>query len=940
MHYSPFFPPEADLSELQLEIQAFEPSFLLDEEIESLNGNFMEFKDYLIAFDMKGFVILEKTPENLEEFKQKRFKQSNSNIIVNPVKLNYICNKAIYLKSVLDLTQEIPDLKWQLKRCNLDQETLNQILNKMLFYSDFHKMIELFEFAIKNDELENLFEFIFLLREAFSENWKTYARNVFSKGAGVLGDEDIFSLQDQILDFALNFEEPKQEIVKTSNQIESKIKESIAPEVKEGFISQGDETNWFSGKEPSEYDYLGGTIFEDWYSGILISNLAIALGSSFRKIDFNVNTEDLITASTFYVEKPVKELNVPFGSKINEYQLTESGVIFSFSMFDYPSSIEYEKRVLEKVRESQITNEELDFVIDLLPKDLPNEITNLQDMDINAVIAKLIQFLGQCTYNNSELVGLNENPNSIFEFVLKNKIGNCLAYSQLIAAILNANGYETYLALTNNSYDSEKGFSSVGHAVLLIVNPENGRIIEFDATKYLKKSRSERFIPHRKNQEEGFKHDIRTRGNQRFFDSWLDYEGKEINYIDYEKLRIEIQETHENEPQSQNTFTLRNFLNAVIKNRNNYHHLISDADYEIFKSFLDEEVELDFTHIKTKELQFKLKLLGVNSKISIFDLFDFYFALTDERDRQLLLQSPLMNACFLLIYYSIDNYLEITDSLEVNSGNFISPDFDSLMDDDLELLISQVIKERFSQELIENFRKLKKQKDSPKIIYKSNQPKDISFYEDRHISNPKFRLRFEEDTFLSVFEGISKRLKKQAFRSNQSPEWDSVREYQVGDDVRFINHKVTARTGKTHVNVYKNTEVSTPDQSILIVPFCTEPQAWVDMDSMTFKLIDLAIKENVTIKVYNSVDQCIHTFLPQELKEDNYGTLRHELNKILKLLNIDGQVPLIPDVDCMETVYLNVQPGSLYQTAFKRVQSSYSKKGMKCRVIDAKLSQS
>ena len=84
----------------------------------------------------------------------------------------------------------------------------------------------------------------------------------------------------------------------------------------------------------------------------------------------------------------------------------------------------------------------------LLPDDLPSELTNLQDMDINGVIAKLIQFLGQCTYNNSKLVGLNENPNSIFEFVLKNKTGNCLAYSQLIAAILNANGYETYLALT------------------------------------------------------------------------------------------------------------------------------------------------------------------------------------------------------------------------------------------------------------------------------------------------------------------------------------------------------------------------------------------------------------------------------------------------------------------------------------------------------------
>ena len=111
------------------------------------------------------------------------------------------------------------------------------------------------------------------------------------------------------------------------------------------------------------------------------------------------------------------------------------------------------------------------------------------------------------------------------------------------------------------------------------------------------------------------------------------------------------------------------------------------------------------------------------------------------------------------------------------------------------------------------------------------------------------------------------------------------------------------------------------------------------MDSMTDKLIELAIKENVTIKVYNPVDQCIHSFSPAELKHDDYGEIRSDLNKALKLLNIDGQVPIIPDVDCMETIYLNAQPGSLYATAFGRVQSFYAKKGMKCRVIDAKLLQ-
>ena len=68
----------------------------------------------------------------------------------------------------------------------------------------------------------------------------------------------------------------------------------------------------------------------------------------------------------------------------------------------------------------------------------------------------------------------------------------------------------------------------------------------------------------------------------------------------------------DNELQTQNRFTLRNFLNAVVKNRYDYQYMISDADFDIFKSFLDEEVELDVTYIKSKELQFKLKLLGVD----------------------------------------------------------------------------------------------------------------------------------------------------------------------------------------------------------------------------------------------------------------------------------------------------------------------------------------
>ncbi|MBT5346434.1 DUF58 domain-containing protein [bacterium] len=935
MQFNPFFPPEADLNELNLEIQAFEGNFLSNEEIEILNGNYLDCNGYLIAFDKKGFITLENTPENVKKLLKFRFSASNLAAKVDLQKLYYIINKAHYLEQVLNLINEIPDIKHQLNRCNLDQDSLNEIINNLLFYSDFPKIIDLFEFANKNQELGNLFEFIFLLREAFSQKWKTFASNVFSKGAGALKDNGMHLLQQEIIDFALNFQEPKQEVLKTSKEIKSRIKDSIEPKKSAKPRVQKSEDNFFSGKEPDEYEYLGGTIFKNWGNEILISEISIPLGSTFRSLDFEIEDTDLRTETTFYVEKPFSELSVPFGAKLNEYQTSESGIIYSFSMFEFSSLIEYEKRILAKLQESRMSNEELDFVSNLLPEDLPNELSNLPGKDINLVISQIIEFLGQCTYNNSKLVELNKNPNSIFEFVLRNKLGNCLAYSQLIAAILNTNGFETYLSVTNNAYDSKKGFSSVGHAVLLIVNPADNRIIEFDPTSYLRRRtavRSERYNRTIETREDLYKFQDRSLENQDFFDQWLDSKGEPVDYLDFGTLESDMKLSIES-----NSFSLRNYLNSVVRNMNNYRFLISDANFDIFKSFLDEEVELDISYIQNEELQYKLKLLGIDSKITIFDLFEFYFALSDESDRNQILNSQLIKACFTLIYHSIDNFLEVSESLELDSGNFRSPDFDSLLDDDLRSLISQVIKERFSQELIDKFRELKKEKETLKLIPNLNSPTDLSRLNNRFQKDPKFNLAFEDNIFLSVFAGISRELRKQKSRASDSPEWDSVREYQIGDDVRMINQKVTARRPKTHVNVYKNTKVKTPDRSVLIVPFCTEPESSVDNLSMLNQLVDLAIKEKVAIKVYNPVDQCIHTFTPQSLALDDYGVERNDLKNALDLLNPDGQVPLIPNVDCMETIYLNAQPGSMYKEAFRKVQGFHSKQGMKCRVIDAKL---
>lgn len=981
MKFNPFFPPEADLTELDFKIQAFEANFFMEDEIESLNGKFMDLHGFLIAFDKKGFVIIENNQGNLDKLKKCRFKRLDSQDKVDDLKLNYITNKQIFLDDVLDSIKQIPDLEYQLKRTCLDQETVDQILDKLLYYKKFNELKEILEYAIENKELWSFFEYMFFLREALSENWKSYAQSVFSKGGGVLKDRNLHLLQEQILEFALDFKEPKPEINEIKAKVESRIKESLTTESGTVVNFAGEQENKFSAKEPEEYDYLGGTIFEDWMGGILISSIAIPLGGSYRSVDFKIDFTGLVPQTTFYVEKSIKELNVPFGSKLNEYQLTESGVVYSFSMLEFGSLIEYEKRTLEKLRKDSMTNDELDFVKDLLPEQLPPELTNLEGKDINLVISKLTDFLGQCTYNNSELVELNENPNSIFEFVLKNKLGNCLAYSQLIAAILNTNGFETYLATTNNSYDSEKGFSSVGHAVLLIVNPNNGRIIEFDATKYLKKSRVERFKPKIKSREDEIKFNQRSVENQRFFHNWLDYNGLDVSLIDFEELKGTIA-AKKDAPESgfdfgaademeeeilggdfnydigitrsklsvvlssinvegrvSNDLTLRKFLNEVVRNRNNYEYLISDADFAIFKSFLDEEVKLDITHIQNKELQFKLKLLGIDSNITIFDLFEFYFALKDETDRNQILNSQLINACFTLIYYSIDNYMEIVDSLEIDSGQFRSPDFNSLLDDDLESLTAQIIKERFSEELVNKFRELKKQKESPKIIEKLNETRSIHEDPERKVNFPKYKLAFEEEIAFRIFEGISKQLVRLR-RGTQSPEWDGVREYQTGDDVRIINQKVTARRDKHHVNVYRNTEVNTPDRSILIVPFCTEIKALVDMEAMTYKLKDLAIKEKVTIKVYNAVDQSVHSFSPIDLINDEYGLIRYELWRVLSMLNVDGQVPFLPNVDCMETIYLNAQPGSMYRKAFQSLAGLHRKRETKCkkfRVIDAKL---
>jgi len=89
---------------------------------------------------------------------------------------------------------------------------------------------------------------------------------------------------------------------------------------------------------------------------------------------------------------------------------------------------------------------------------------------------------------------------------------------------------------------------------------------------------------------------------------------------------------------------------------------------------------------------------------------------------------------------------------------------------------------------------------------------------------------------LSISEGLRSGGFSSAFRG-QGIEFDSVREYETGDDVRSIDWNLTARSGKTYVKMYREER----DLSIFIcVDFSLSMEPGLDKISPKEKAIETA----------------------------------------------------------------------------------------------------
>ena len=422
-------------------------------------------------------------------------------------------SKELILQDISSKINGIPNYNSLLKGNFLTVEDINETLEFLYESSGAYLLQTFVNAAVATTESDKLIIIITAINKIRQKKEVYFWLNLHKIGALSFLDHDLNEVLNEV--FTLVVEKVYPKIIQTKintealNTTEAYIQDDQSDDLeKPETHTQDDQSddlentdcntqpdcienkNLFDDTTPEDWEYLGGEIYPaEIGEPFFLDNIGKALGIKAmylpKNILSNLATGLNLEKKIYYVSVPFDYVSVPFGAKLLESTKTDTGTIFSFSYFDDDSRIIYERRILKKLAEISIDDAEISTIHSSIIENLPDELKNLNQFDLETILTKIKQFLGTCSYNKQSILHLNERPESLINFTLNEKKGNCLCYAQLITCLLNLNGIEAYIGKNKHSFDKKKGFMNVGHAIVFIVNPDTGRILEFDPTEFL-----------------------------------------------------------------------------------------------------------------------------------------------------------------------------------------------------------------------------------------------------------------------------------------------------------------------------------------------------------------------------------------------------------------------------------------------------------------------
>ncbi|MGC6433959.1 MAG: hypothetical protein ACON4M_07150, partial [Crocinitomicaceae bacterium] len=750
----------------------------------------------------------------------------------------------------------------------------------------------------------------------------------------------------------------------------------------------GSKENRFNGLELDEIDYFEGYCSNQ--PDFFLSGFALAHGSFYDVLDSKVVIDDLDLDSEYALVTRFshRSFAVPFGSVINKYTLSadENILTYSYSNFTFHSMIEYEKRVYEKLKEQFYSDCQLQELKDLLWHLLPENLKTLSGKDINFVNSQLIHLLNGFSYNNADLALLNDSPSEIFTFTFKNKIGNCLTLSQLVASVYVLNGFDAFLAFEDFSYKKGYGFKQIGHCIVYVFNPSSEEFLTFDPTNYLD-------------------------GNVQTYSTY-EYLAPETVFVQsenpYKKLGFDLlsedlimfQNFDDNKSLpdylASMTFLKFNVIKTPFSNSNIESILFrtlflseSDQDYNYIAlplNVLDEKLALDFY------------LNSYNSCITIFEFFELFLC-HNENGYNLLIEYLnhkgycLLLSVFYLLYFKVNS--EVFDSnlnFETYSANgwyddnileksFSEVNFNSpLISDKLKTALVNLHNQFSTLNAVSNFSELNpfefdsllqssefefSNSDNTHKYSLSDYVNAINMNHFRSVED--FRFNHLDSKISNTQKIIRSKVKNS--RRKTDPQIAGIRPFNPEvDRYKDIHWAKSAQYNqiyaKFYINEYEN--FSSINQEILIIPFNHGSNTPDGLKVLIDNFREFSIEQNIPLNVYDFRTNSLvnFDFKDMQVNPSNYNHLINSAlildpssesltslntanpyecavniynNIFLKRTNHMLQVPLLNTESYLHVYYLFYHSGSLFKEAKQNVQSFYQKKRQPCVVLQAEL---